>query len=58
MMIFKDWFQATMKVCGKVEDENMKLLDQLRDILNQNQELLVMILMSRDHHAEEQKSYM
>lgn len=42
----------------RLEEENHALMIQLQALMNQNQDLLTKILNSKDHFAEEQKSYL
>ncbi|XP_060071604.1 girdin-like [Ylistrum balloti] len=42
----------------KMEEDNKNLLMQIQSLLNSNQELLSQILNSKEHFAEEEKSYL
>lgn len=50
--------QAMYQVNERLENENQTLLMQIKQLLNQNQELLTQALNSKDQYAEEAKSYM
>lgn len=45
-------------VQSRLEDENHSLMIQLQSFMSQNQNLLTQILNSKDHYAEEEKSYL
>ncbi|RUS91281.1 hypothetical protein EGW08_000993, partial [Elysia chlorotica] len=42
----------------RIENENQALLMQIKQLLNQNQDLLTQALNSKDHFAEEEKAYL
>jgi len=42
----------------KMDEDNKNLLMQLQSLINSNQDLLSQILNSKEHFAEEEKSYL
>lgn len=50
--------QTLYQMNQKMEEDNKNLLMQIQSLLNSNQELLSQILNSKEHFAEEEKSYL
>ncbi|BFZ12289.1 hypothetical protein BsWGS_15328 [Bradybaena similaris] len=50
--------EAVYQINERIDNENQALLMQIKQLLNQNHELLIQALNSKDHFAEEEKAYL
>ena len=50
--------QTVYQINERIENENQALLMQIKQLLNQNHDLLTQALNSKDHFAEEEKAYL